>query len=67
MATWLEQWFGAAATTTGGVVRRSRSDVDKFSSLADVIAEAHKNGWHVVETGGQIVALCHQGTLLIHA
>jgi hypothetical protein len=64
---WQDQWFSATATSNGGVVRRSRADVDSYSSLEDVITEAKQKGWHVIETGGQVVVLCHQGTLLIHA
>ena len=55
-----------AQSAHGGVVRRARDGVDKYGSLDLVIAEARKRGFHVIETGGQIVILCHQGALIIH-
>jgi len=66
MDAWLAQWFSANQTDNGGVIRRKRQDVDKYSSLAAVIAEAKNRGWHVVETGGQVVVLCHTGALNLH-
>jgi len=51
----------------GGVIRRAKSDVEQYSSLQEVVDEAEKHGLHVVETGDQIVVLCHQGTLHIHS
>lgn len=47
-------------------MRRAREGVDTYGSLDIVIAEARKRGFHVIETGGQIVILCHQGALIIH-
>ena len=55
-----------ALSAHGGVVRRARRDVDKYGSLELVIEEARKRGFHVVETGGQVVVLCHKGALTIH-
>ncbi len=66
MSAWLDQIFQADAAANGGVVRRSRADVDEYSSLGDLIDEARKRGFHVIETGGQVVILCHSGELLIH-
>ncbi|RZJ26702.1 MAG: hypothetical protein EOO54_01840 [Haliea sp.] len=65
MSAWVDQIFSAAAAN-GGVVRRARSDVNKYASLAEVIAEAKAKGFHVIETGDQIVVLCHAGALVIH-
>lgn len=66
MNAWIEQWFAANQANTGGVIRRNREDVDKYTSLDEVIAEARQNGWHVIETGDQVVVLCHTGALHIH-
>lgn len=66
-SAWIEQLFQAAQVANGGVVRRSRDTVDEYASLEEVIAEAKKKKWHVIETGGQVLVLCHQGSLVIHA
>jgi hypothetical protein len=67
MNAWIEQWFGAGQATNGGVIRRNRDDIDEYASLDEVIVEASQRGWHVIETGNQIVVLCHPGTLHIYA
>lgn len=47
----LGQWYEAQAAN-GGVIRRSRDDVEHHASVEDVVEDAHERGWHVVETGG---------------
>lgn len=66
MNKWLEQVFGADAVASGNVVRRSRASIDKESSMADVIQEARTRGYHVIETGDQVVIICNTGELKIH-
>ena len=65
MSAWVDQMFQAQAAN-GGVVRRARSDVDRYASLEEIIDEARKRGFHVVETGDQVVVLCHQGQIAVH-
>ena len=65
MSTWLDQIF-QAQSANGGVVRRSRADVDALASLPDIVDAAKERGFLVVETGGQIVILCRQGQIIIH-
>lgn len=65
MNAWLEQWYSAQATN-GGVIRRSRNDVDHYASLGEVVDDAVERGWHVLETGGQVVVLCHAGEVVVH-
>lgn len=55
-----------AAGAGGGVVRRSIWDVERLASLEEVVEEAKARGFHVVETGDQLVILCHTGALHIH-
>lgn len=50
----------------GGVIRRSVETLERHDLLPEVIVEARKRGWHVLETGGQIVVLCHEGAVTIH-
>lgn len=64
---WLAQWFAAQSARNGGIVRRSIHDVRRLSSLDEVVREAKKRGWHVIETGDQYVLLCHTGSIQIHA
>lgn len=63
---WIDQIFAADAAAQGGVVRRSRESVEQYSSLRELVAEAKRRNFHVVETGGQVVVLCHEGDLVIH-
>lgn len=65
MSAWIDQMFKASAAN-GGVVRRARRDVVRYSSVQTLITEAKKRGFHVVETGGQLVVLCHTGVLKVH-
>jgi len=66
MNPWTRKWFSANQANNGGIIRRNRKNVEKYSNLNVVIAEAKKRGWHVIETGNQIVLLCHEGELVIH-
>lgn len=66
MNAWLAQWFSAQACSKGGIIRRSRWDIDKFTSLDEVVAEAKKRKWHVVEIGDQVVVLCNDGDMRVH-
>lgn len=66
MSAWLDQVFQAGQANKGGVVRRSIHDVNHHSSEEELISEAKKRGFHVIETGEQYVILCHEGSLEIH-
>jgi hypothetical protein len=64
--TWVNQIFEADAARNGGVVRRSRASVDRFATMGEFVAEAKLRRFHVIETGGQIVVLCHDGEMVVH-
>lgn len=66
MNAWLQQWFSAQACSKGGIIRRSRRDIDKFTSMGEVIREVEKRKWHVVEIGDQVVVLCNEGDMRVH-
>lgn len=67
MNAWLTLWFDTAQQArTGGVIRRRRDHVDRNTSMATVINEARRRGWHVIETGDQVVVLCHEGDIRLH-
>ena len=67
MSAWLDQVFAAGQANRGGVVRRSVATVRRYSSEAELIAEAKRRGFHVIKTGDQYVILCHQGRLDIRS
>ncbi len=46
--------------------RRSISDVDKFASLAELLAECRQRDYHLIETGEQFVVICNSGVIKIH-
>jgi hypothetical protein len=66
MNNWTKRMFAAKQVKKGGIIRRKRANIDKWSSLDAVVKHAQKEGWHVLETGGQIVVLCHKGHLVVH-
>jgi len=64
--TWIDQIFDAQQVGSGGVVRRSRDDVERYASLKELVEEARRRRFHVIETGGQVVVLCHEGDVVLH-
>ena len=66
MSAWVDQIFQADQVHTGGVVRRSVYDVQRFDVLDEIVQRARANNWHVIETGDQIVILCHDGDLRLY-
>ncbi len=66
MSTWLDQVFEAGQVNAGGVVRRSISDVDRLVGIDVFVDECRRRGYHVIETGDQMVILCHEGGMTIH-
>jgi len=61
---WIDELFAAQAAN-GGVVRRARKNVNN-AMLAELIREATSKHFHVIETGDQVVVLCHEGELILH-
>jgi len=66
VSAWVDQIFAADQAAQGGVVRRSRDSVDQMASMAEIITEAQGRQFHVLETGDQVVILCHPGEVVIH-
>jgi hypothetical protein len=66
MSAWVDNIFNAQQVTSGGVVRRSTYDVARLDALDEIVDRAMHEGWHVIETGGQVVVLCHTGALKIY-
>lgn len=66
MSAWLNQVFRAGRANEGGVVRRSIYDVDRIVGLDRFVDECRARRFHVIETGDQLVVLCHEGSMVIH-
>jgi hypothetical protein len=67
MHSWLEQWFELSTSArNGGVVRRSAWDVQRMGLMSEAIKEARNRGWHIIETGDQLILLCHEGEIRLH-
>jgi ATP-dependent phosphoenolpyruvate carboxykinase len=68
--SWMEHIFQADQVANGGVVRRATRNVVTFGAsgggLTGLVEEARRCGFHVIETGDQIVILCHTGVLKVH-
>ena len=63
MSSWVDQIFGADQASNGGVVRRSIRWVEQHGVLDEIVKRANEEGFHVIETGDQIVVLCHPGRM----
>ena len=61
MSKWIDDVFKAASVAKGNIVRRKRTTVEKYASVEELIQEAKRRGFHVVETGDQIVVMCNSG------
>ena len=58
---WLEQIFSAKAAAHGGVIRRKASWVAQEVGRARFEAEVRRRGYHLIETGADLVVICHSG------
>ncbi len=68
MSATVELMFNASTqANNGGVVRRAAWRIHAMGLLPEIIRRARANNFHVIETGGQIVLLCHEGDLVIHS
>lgn len=66
MSAWDRSNLKADQANTGGVVRRATHDLETYASVKELVEEARDRGFHVIETGDQIVVLCHLGEIIIH-
>lgn len=62
---WMQQIFDAKAARQGGVVRRSRRDIDRTVGLPMFEAELHRRGYHAVENSGQVVIFCNNAPIRV--
>jgi hypothetical protein len=65
MSAWIDQIFEAAQASTGNVVRRAVADVEKYASINELVTEVRNRGFHLVQTGGQFVIICNEGSFQV--
>ena len=63
---WIEQIFRAASANNGNVVRRSKDSIRRYASMAVLLREVRARGFHMVDTGNQVVILCNTGAMRVH-
>ncbi len=66
MSAYVDNMFRAHQAASFGIVRRSERQVLQLGVLEEIIERAMDEGWHVIQTGGQIVVLCHSGAMTVH-
>ena len=60
---WIKAIFAAKSAKNGGVVRRHRQWVAREIGRDRFEEEVRKRGFHLLETGNQLVVICHNGTI----
>jgi hypothetical protein len=63
---WLGQIFAAKAVASGGVIRRNRRWVEDEIGRDRFVAEVQRRGFHLLETGDQLIVVCHCGPIRMH-
>lgn len=61
--TWFDHVFSAKAVSKGGVIRRSKADVDRKIGRDRLELEVRKRGFHLVEAGNQFLIICDRGDI----
>jgi hypothetical protein len=62
----INQIFEAKAVKSGGIVRRKKANVEKFSSLQYLLQEVKRRGVHLIESGDQYIIICNSGYFKLH-
>jgi len=65
-SVWIKQIFDAKIVKKQGMARRNKKDVQKYASIDELLQEADKRNWHVIENGNQYIILCNKGSVTIH-
>jgi len=60
---WIFDLFSAKAARSGGVVRASLRDIQRYVGRIEFESELRRRGFHAVENAGQIVIFCNQGPI----
>ena len=62
---WIADIFSAKAVQKGGVVRRNRIWVEREIGLTRFEDEVRKRSFHLLETGQQLIVICHSGQIRV--
>ncbi len=65
-SAWIMQIFNAQQARCDGIVRRNIKDVERNGGREVLVDEARRRGFHVAETGDQMIILCNEGTVTMH-
>ncbi len=65
MSAWIDQIFDSKIAKRGGTVRRKKSSVATYSSLAELKAEVKKRKFHMIEHGDQYIIFCNKALVKI--
>ncbi len=57
---WIADMFMSKAVMKGGVVRRSRRDIERFAGMDLFLRELERRGFQAVQNGDQIVVFCNR-------
>ena len=60
---WLATIFNAKSARSGGVVRRHRAWVDAEIGRDRFEQEVRRRGFHLIETGQQLIVICNSGNI----
>jgi hypothetical protein len=58
MNSWINQIWKAGQVNKGGIVRRSRDTVLKYTSEATLRSEVDKKGYKMILAGEQYIIIC---------
>lgn len=64
-APWVAQLFSSQSAQKGAVVRRSRRWVEREVGRDAFEREVRRRGYHLIETGDQMIVVCHAGPVRI--
>jgi hypothetical protein len=56
--SWLAAFFSARAAQSGGVIRRSRREVETRVGVARLELEVRRRGFHLLLCGSQYIVVC---------
>ena len=62
---WIDQIFSAKAVQKGAVIRRSIPWIEREIGRERFVEEVRRRGFHLIETAGQFVVICHGGAIRI--
>ncbi len=65
MSAWIDQIFQAGQVAKGNIVRRQKSSVNRYASMGELKEEVKARGFHMIETGDQVIIVCNPGNIRI--